>query len=306
LVAVADTGHNRIVLANHQGAVQAVIGSGCIGDANGSYQQAAFYRPHGLAFHDGDLYVADTRNQLIRRIDLAQHTVSTLAGRHERGYIVSGSFPATGAVLDSPWGLVWYGGKLYISMAGDHDLWRYDPATAQMGPWAGTGREGLRDGSRTDAEFAQPSGLSLEGSVLYDVDPESHSVRAISMPQGSVKTLIGDAETGQFNYGFRNGYAREARLQHDEAIVADGDDLYIADTFNDALRSLDLNNQRVSTVAAALQRPLAVALLTPDTVLVTEGTGNRIVAVQVPGGKVSPWPLRGLDAPQNTGVCGAK
>lgn len=300
LVAIADSGHNRIVLANHQGVVQAVIGSGCIGDGNGSYAHATFYRPHGLAFHDGSLYVADTWNQLLRRVDLRTRSVSTFAGMHEAGYVNTGHFRATAAVLDSPWGLAWYGNRLYVSMGGDHDIWRYDPASRSIGPWAGTGREGLRDGRRGDAEFAQPSGLSLEGNTLYDVDPESHSVRAIDLPAGRVRTLIG-SRTGQFRYGLRNGLADRALLQHDEGIVADGSSLYIADTFNNALRRLDLRTHRVSTVAANLERPIAVAMLNPATVLVAEGVGNQLVAVQVPSGKVSPWRLKGLAAPDTSG-----
>ncbi len=305
LVAIADSGHDRIVLANHQGVVQAVIGDGCLGDADGSYQQAQFYWPHGLAFHDHALYVADTRNQLIRRIDLAKHTVATIAGSHQRGYVNSGDFPARHAVLDSPWDLAWYDGKLYVSMAGDHQIWQFAPGTREIGPWAGTGQEGLQDGSRKFAEFAQPSGLSLEGNTLYDVDPESHSVRAISMPRGSVNTLIGIHRRAYYsNFGLVDGSVRVARLQHDEGIVADGDDLYIADTFNDAVRRLDLRTQQVTTVAAAVQRPIAIAMLSPDTLLVPESTGNQIVAVHLPDGKVTPWPLSGLELPADA-TCSA-
>lgn len=298
LVAIADSAHDRIVLANHRGMVQAVVGDGCLGDADGSYQQAQFYWPQGLAFHDDALYVADTGNELIRRIDLARQTVATIAGSHHRGYVNSGEFSARDAVLDSPWDLAWYDGKLYVSMAGDHQIWQFDPGSREIGPWAGTGQEGLQDGSRRLAEFAQPSGLSLEGNTLYDVDPESHSVRAISMPLGYVTTLIGIHRRAYYsNFGMVNGSPRETRLQHDEGIVADGDDLYIADTFNDAVRRLDLRTKQVTTVATGLQRPIAIAMLTPDTLLVPEGIGNRIVAVHLPDGRVTPWPLSGLQAP---------
>ncbi|TAN01066.1 MAG: redoxin domain-containing protein, partial [Rhodanobacteraceae bacterium] len=133
LVAVADTGHDRVVLADHSGKLVAVIGSGCAGNADGDYTHAEFNRPHGLAFHDGMLYVADTDNQLIRRIDLATHKVETIAGSGQRGFAISGGFPARSAVLNSPWDVAWAGDALYVSMAGDHQIWRYDPTAQTIG-----------------------------------------------------------------------------------------------------------------------------------------------------------------------------
>jgi thiol-disulfide isomerase/thioredoxin len=293
-VAIADSAHHRVVLADHSGKLQAVIGDGCPGHADGDYAHAEFVRPQGLTFHDGALYVADTEGQTISRIDLAKHTVTTLAGNGRRGFDVRGDKPARQATLNSPWDVAWSGGKLYISMAGNHQLWRYDPANGRIGAWAGTGAEGLVDGPRGEAEFAQPSGLSVHGNVLYDVDPESSSVRAISLPDGNVQTLAGK---GLFDFGMRNGKTGHALLQHPEGIVWHAGSLYIADTFNNALRKLDLASHEISTVAGSLDRPLAVAALSADTLLVASGDGNRIDAVHLPDGKVTPWPIAGLRAP---------
>lgn len=291
LVAIADTGHNRIVLADHAGKLAAVIGTGCEGHADGGYAHAQFNRPHGLTFHDGELYVADTDNQLLRRIDLARKTVATIAGNGQRGFAISGQFSARSAVLNSPWDVAWSGNALYVSMAGDHQIWRYDPAAGTIDPWAGTGQEGLEDGARGDAQFAQPSGMSAHGDILYDTDPESSSVRAIALPDGKVSTLIGH---GLFDFGMRDGNANHAQLQHAEGIAWNAGSLYIADTFNNALRKLDLSTHQVGTVAALLGSPLAVATLAPDTLLVAEGDANRIDAVRLPDGEVTPWPVAGL------------
>jgi thiol-disulfide isomerase/thioredoxin/sugar lactone lactonase YvrE len=301
-VAIADSGHNRIVLTDRNGKLQAVIGTGCAGRADGDYAHAEFDRPQGLTFHDGALYVADTDNQLLRRIDLATHEVGTIAGNGERGYRNNGESAALAATLNSPWDLAWSGDKLYVSMAGNHQIWRYDAAAKTIGPWAGTGAEGLQDGARDEAEFAQPSGLSAHGGTLYDVDPESSSVRAITLPDGEVKTLVG---RGLFDFGMKNGSTGRALLQHAEGIVWNAGSLYIADTFNDALRSLDLGSHEVRTVATSLKRPLAVAALSPDTLLVAEGNANRIVMVHLPDGKVTPWPVTGLKAP-DAGSCATR
>src|SRR5699024_10139650 len=185
--------------------------------------------PHGLTFHDGKLYVADTLGQKVRVVNLKAHKVTTLAGSGERAFVHSGEFPAASATFNSPWDVQWAGGKLYISMAGDHDIWRYDPATKKVGPWAGTGREGLRDGSIHSAEFAQSSGLDAHDGTLYVADPESSAIRAIDLDQGSVKTLIGK---GLFVFGLRDGKAGQALLQHAEGLVWSDGSLYIADTFN--------------------------------------------------------------------------
>lgn len=293
-VAIADTAHNRIVLADRGGKVTAVVGNGCAGAADGGYAQARFARPHGLTFHAGKLYVADTDSQRIRVIDPATKTVTTLAGSGQRRFIANGSFEAASAAFNSPWDVAWTGGRLYVAMAGDHDVWRYDPASGHIGPWAGSGREGLADGDLGDAEFAQTSALAAHAGTLYTADPESSSIRAIDLAGGRVSTLVG---RGLFQFGFRDGPAGKALLQHAEGLTWMNGSLYIADTFNNALRRLDLKSDEITTVAKHLAQPQAVAALTSDTLLVAESNGDRVVAVHLPDGKVTPWPLRGLKAP---------
>ncbi len=290
-VAIADTGHNRIILADHQGRVEAVIGTGCAGTANGGYAQAEFRRPHGLDFHADKLYVADTENQLIRIIHLNTRRVSTLAGNGKREYIVSGKFTPHAVPLDSPWDVQWIGNQLYIAMAGDHEIWRYNPVTGRLGPWAGSGREGLADGSLARAKFAQTSGLSSHGDTLYALDPESSGIRSINLADPIVKTRIGQ---GLFRFGERNGAAAQALLQHPEALAWLNGSLYIADTFNNALRRLNLASAEVTTVTQNLGQPQAIAVLSPSTLLVAESSAGRIAAIRLPSEKTDPWPLSGL------------
>ncbi|HYW77819.1 MAG TPA: thioredoxin-like domain-containing protein [Gammaproteobacteria bacterium] len=293
-VAIADTGHNRIILANDQAKVEAVIGTGCAGDADGGYGKAEFNHPHGLTFHDGSLYVADTDNQRIRRIDLAKKTVSTVAGTGKREFVGGGDYHSMKANLNSPWDVAAAGNMLYIAMAGNHQIWRLDLKTRRIAPWAGSGREGLRDGPIGSAEFAQPSGLSLHDGTLYDVDPESSSVREISLEKERVHTLVGQ---GLFNFGDRDGPADKALLQHTEGVAWSNGSLYLADTFNNALRRLDLSTNKVTTIAKGLQQPAAVARLNDKALLVAEVDGNRIVKVNVDTGRVTDWKLQGLKAP---------
>lgn len=301
-VAIADTGHNRIILADDKGRVKTVIGNGCAGGTDGGYGTAEFNHPHGLTFHDGSLYVADTDNQRIRRIDLEHKSVSTVAGTGKREFIGGGDYHAMKADLNSPWDVAAAGNMLYIAMAGNHQIWRLDLATRRIEPWAGSGREGLRDGSIGSAEFAQPSGLSVHGGILYDVDPESSSVREISLAKQRVHTLIGQ---GLFDFGNRDGPAGKALLQHAEGVTWSNGNLYIADTFNNALRRLDLATNKVTTITKGLQQPAAVAALDTKTLLVAEVNGNRVVSVDLDTGKALPWKLQGLTAP-SAGACNTR
>lgn len=292
-VAISDTGHNRIVLADRDGRVHAVIGNGCSGGHNGSYDEAEFSQPHGLTFHDGRLYVADTRGQRVRVIGLEEKKVATLAGNGNRAFVTSGRFPARKAMLNSPWDVQWAKGHLYVSMAGEHAIWRYDPATRRIGPWAGSGHEGLLDGDLQTAKFARSSGLDAHGGTLYVADSGSSAIRAIDLDAGRVGTLIG---TGLFNLGMRSD---TALLRHPRGLTYRGGSLYIADTDNNALRRLDLQDRQLTTMARSLSSPRAVAIIEPDTLLVVEAGANQVEAVTLSTGATSAWPLKGLKPPQS-------
>lgn len=290
-VAISDTGHNRIILADHNGKVVSVVGSGCAGGQDGGYAEAQFSRPHGLTFHNGKLYVADTRGQRLRVIDLAHQQVATLAGSGKRAYVVNGMFPAREARLNSPWDVAWLGGKLYVSMAGDHQIWRYNSATGKIGPWAGSGREGLADGGLRQAQFAQPSGIVTQGGKLYVSDPESSALRVVDPASAQVATLIGQ---GLFRFGLKDGAAASALLQHNEGLALVDGTLFIADTFNDALRRLDMKTLRVTTLHTNLAHPQSLAMLSPGELLIVESGGSRIDKLDLSRKLLTPWRLTDL------------
>lgn len=289
-IAISDSGHNRVLIYNRAGKQLAVIGGGDGGKPgfrDGSYKDARFALPQGLAFHGDTLYVADTDNQRIRAIDLKQQTVRTIAGNGVRQYGWNETPDPLKTPLNSPWALAYAKGQLYIAMAGDHQIWRLDLDKNAIGPYAGSGAEGLRDGQRLLAEFAQPSGLSMGEDKLYDVDPESSSVREIDLRSNHVMTLVG---RGLFNFGFKNGRADEAELQHTQGIAWTKDALYLADTFNNAIRKVDLKTMQVTTVTVGLAQPNGLAVLDAHTLLVADTNHDRLVTVDTRTGKISPWP----------------
>ena len=290
-VAVSDSGHNRVVLLNHEGKVVRIVGNGKAGARNGPAAAASFSGPQGLAFHDGALYVADTGNQLIRRVELPSGDVSTVAGNGQRAYGVHGAQPAREAALNSPWGLEAIGNDLYIAMAGDHQVWKLDLKRDRIGPFAGSGAEGIADGPAGRASFAQSSGLAYHAGVLYVADPESSAVRAVSLDNAQVRTLVGQ---GLFKFGLRDGPASHALLQHDQGLAWLDGKLYIADTFNNAVRVLDPKTSKVATLSTGLAQPGGLAALNAHTLLVADTNANRVVAIDTQSGAVRDWTISGL------------
>jgi len=156
---IADSNHNRIVVTTLNGSVLAVIGNGKKGLRDGDYRNAEFAYPQGMTLAGDDtLYVADTDNNAIRKVDLAKHTVSTVAGNGQQTYMTDPAMPARAAELNTPWAVLWHDGLLYIAMAGQHQLWLYDPVTQTIRLYAGSGEEGITDGPLSAASLRSRAG----------------------------------------------------------------------------------------------------------------------------------------------------
>ncbi len=273
---IADSNHNRIVVTNLAGQLQDIIGSGALGANDGDYEQATFDHPQGMALHGETLYVADTENHLLRKVDLQGKKVTTIAGIGEQsrsgwpGLEKLGPFdppperwsgkPAQTA-LSSPWALWVHEQDLYIAMAGPHQIWKMPLDESEIGPYAGNGREDIVDGPLLPkipyeegyASFAQPSGLTSDGQWLYVADSEGSSIRAVPFdPAGEVKTVVGTAhlEFGRlFEFGDVDGQGEAVRLQHVLGVTHHDGKLYLADTYNNKIKELDLASKSVKTIA---------------------------------------------------------
>jgi DNA-binding beta-propeller fold protein YncE len=237
---IADTGHHQIIAATDDGAVTGVFGSGLDGFDDGSGTDAAFSSPQGLVV-DGDLlYVADTNNHAIRRIDLTTDAVTTLAGTGDMGW------PPVGGVLNqvelnSPWALALSEDLLYVANAGTHQIWTVDLTSRTATPSIGSGAEGTANGPLLEAALAQPSGLVLspEG-ILHFADSESSSIRSaeVGLPTGQTDLVAGGA-VNLFEFGDEDGIGSEARFQHPLGISWYEGSLIVADTYNSKIKSVD-------------------------------------------------------------------
>src|SRR5205807_36942 len=181
---IADSTHHRVVVTDLAGNKQAIIGAGTPGLKDGRYEDARFDDPQGMALVGETLYVADRKNHCVRAVDLAAKVVSTVAGtghQDSETRLLDRPRPATAVGLNSPWDLLAVGKQLFVAMAGHHQIWVMDLDKKEIGPYAGNGRENIRDGPLYAACFAQPSGLATDGKSLYVADSEVSAIRRVPL-----------------------------------------------------------------------------------------------------------------------------
>ncbi len=248
LLFISDSGHNRIVVTDLDGKIRYVIGSGQEGRVDGTYSQAKFHNPEGIALHAGSLWIADTDNNAIRKVDLAAKQVTTVGGNgYSRRYPMSYTGDPAKTMFNSPWDLVFAGDKLFIAMAGAQQIWWLDPGQQKTGIYAGLGFEGLTNGKLNLSNFAQPSGITTDGKSLFVADSEASAVRKLpiaSSPDAKVETLIGH---DLFKFGDKDGNYDAALLQHPLAITFANGTLYIADSYNHKIKILDPDHKVITT-----------------------------------------------------------
>lgn len=282
---VADSGHHSLVELEADGeTVVRRIGDGVRGLVDGTGPR--FSEPQGLALLPAgsayDVIVADTVNHALRGVRLADGEVTTLAGTGRQWWQGSATEGAAREVdLSSPWDVAWFDGRVWIAMAGVHQLWAYDPAAGTVGVAAGTTNEGLVDGPAAEAWFAQPSGLavSADGERLWVADSETSSLRWVSRETKEVHSAVG---TGLFDFGHRDGAAEQALLQHPlgVTVLPDGS-VAVSDTYNHALRRYDPASGEVSTLATDLREPSGAVLVDQD-IVVVESARHRLTRLRLP------------------------
>jgi thioredoxin-related protein len=246
---IADSGHNRILVVSSGGQVVRQYGGEGAGFIDGNGSAAAFDNPQGMVLEDDFLYVADTGNHAIRRIHTRTNDVVTIAGTGHAGTSAV-DIPGTPLTVDmsSPTDVVFRNGKLYIAMAGSHQIWQLSLIANTIEVFTGSGYEDLQDGPPGSAAFAQPSGLALLENRLFCVDAGASAVREINLDSGVVSTLVGE---GLFEFGDSDGAGPAARLQYPLGIAADPahDMLWLTDTFNNKIKRIGISSKYISSVS---------------------------------------------------------
>jgi thiol-disulfide isomerase/thioredoxin len=302
---IADSTHHRIVITDLDGKKIAITGVGEPGKTDGSFAEASFNDPQGMALKGDLLYVADRRNHLIRALDLKARTVKTVAGTGEQGQDRALGGPALKVGLNSPWDLLLLKDRLFIAMAGHHQIWTLDLAKDTVAPYAGNGRENIRDGSLLTSNFAQPSGLATDGKTLWVADSEVSAVRAVPLSgEGEVKTVVGE---GLFDFGDVDGEGGKARLQHALGLAYHDGKLYVADTYNSKIKLLDpIKRTSTTFLGGEPEGWLATPLFSePGGISYADGklyvadtNAHRIRVVDVKTKTVSTLKLQGVETPK--------
>jgi len=250
-IAISDSNHNRILVTDVSGKILHVIGNGKPGLEDGAFMSAKFFRPQGVAWRENDIFVADTENHAIRKISIEQNTVETVVGTGKQGPWISAGGKGKSVSITSPWDVALKDNLIYIAMAGNHQIWTYDVESQMVLPYAGSGHENIIDGSVREAQLAQPSGLSIFGDKLYFADSEVSAVRQVSISSKQVKTIVG---RGLFEFGYQDGSLDDALLQHPLGLCAVSDTIFVADTYNSAIRIIDLRNSQVVTLVGKTEK----------------------------------------------------
>ncbi|WP_258803883.1 NHL domain-containing thioredoxin family protein [Pseudarthrobacter sp. NS4] len=317
---VTDTGHHRLVeLGTDFQTVLATFGSGTKGYADGpaagDTATAQFNEPQGLVLLPEevaakvgyDVVIADSVNHRLRGLSLTDGKASALAGNGVQRLLETG--PArvdedaagfTGRLSDhplevslsSPWDLVWSRklNAVVVAMAGTHQIFSFDPITGDVAIAAGNGLEGLLDGSAHEAWFAQSSGLAEDADGnIWVADSETSALRKLVIGDDGSITVETAVGKGLFDFGFRDGSAAEARLQHPlgVTVLPDGS-VAIADTYNGAVRRYDPAAGTVSTLARGLAEPSDVIVDHTQSagseplLVVVEANQHQLVYVPIP------------------------
>ncbi|NBP66149.1 MAG: hypothetical protein EBU66_16025 [Bacteroidetes bacterium] len=282
---VADSNNHvirKIVIST--GVVSTLAGTWA-GYTDGSGNVAQFNNPYDVALDtSGNLYVADTGNNRIRKIVISTGVVSTLAGTGSQGYADTGYYgnPAT---FRDPQGIAYdNAGNLYVADTGNHIIRKIVISTGEVTTLVGDPpNSGYVEGYGNLVRFSNPTGIALDNpGNIYVADISNHCIRKFAISTGQVTTLAGSSQ------GYAEGYGSYARFNHPTGIALDNSgNMYVADTYNHVIRKIEISSGAVTTfagdqaisgyqngVAGAVQfgSPNSIALDTSGNLYITDNT----------------------------------
>lgn len=237
---VADTENHVIRKIDAGGTVTTFAGAfGLAGSADGTGAAARFNRPAGIVADGVVLYVCDTGNHTVRRIS-AGGAVTTLAGSPGVPGAVDNATGPGNVRFSSPRGIATDGSFFYVADTGNHTIRKMSAAGATT-TFAGlAGTPGVDNGLGAAARFSSPEGVALIGNtLLYIADTGNHTIRkaVVAGAFGDVTTLAGEPGTP----GTSDGPGALARFRLPSGIASDGLSLFVCDTGNHTIRTVDQN-----------------------------------------------------------------
>jgi hypothetical protein len=304
---IADRFNHRIrqVIAA-TGIITTVAGSGLTGHGNGGFSgdggpasDAQLDSPARVIVDEmGNLYIADSYNDRIRKVIAATGVITTVAGTEIAGYGGDNGL-ATGAQLDGPLGVaIDKIGNLYIADANNNRIRQVIAATGIITTVAGSGLTGHGNGGfsgdggpASEAQLNYPTHVAMDGAGnLYIADSENHRIRQVIAATGIITTVAGSGLTGNGNGGFSGdgGPATDAQLNYPSGVAVDGQgNLFIADNSNHRIRKVIAATGVITTVAGSGiagysgdNGPASDAQLNMPSDVAFDGVGNLYIGDQ--------------------------
>ena len=282
---VAGSESNRVRRIDTAGVISTFAGSGEEGFSGdgGPAVQAQLYYPSGVAVDGaGNLYIADTDNTRIRKVD-STGTITTIAGTGEYGFSGDGG-PAVQAALSYPSGVAVDGaGNVYVTDSGNNRIRKVD-ATGTITTIAGTGEYGFSGdgGPAVQAALSYPEGVAVDGAGnVYVTDSGNNRIRKVDAT-GTITTIAG---MGEYGFSGDGGPAVQAALDYPSGVAVDGaGNLFIADSGNNRIRKVDATGT-ITTIAGMGEYgfsgdggPAVQAALDYPSGVAVDGAGNLFIA----------------------------
>ncbi|KAL0134677.1 hypothetical protein PUN28_001457 [Cardiocondyla obscurior] len=310
---ISDSGNNRIVITNEHGRVEHIIGGCNQGFKDGNFKNARFNSPQGVCVLNNIIYVADNNNHAIRKINLTEKNVSTIAGTGSQGCDRKGGEHGISQALSSPWDVAIYHHEykgtvvpvLLIAIAGTHQIWalfledtiwwkekKYTANTCAA--IVGSGREENRNNNYAHAAgLAQPSGIVVvqECKIAFFADSESSAIRRLHLDSGQVSAICGgDKNPANLHaFGDVDGKGYSAKLQHPLGVTWNHLDkqIYVADTYNHKIKSIDNTTGHCKTLfgdgkpdrAFTFNEPSGLAVSPDGNILYVADTNNHVIKI---------------------------
>ena len=234
--------------------ISTAVGTGQAGDSGdgGPAVRASLNQPFDVVFDAaGNLYLADTGNHRIRRVDARSGTITTVAGDGTKGFAGDGG-PATQARLNEPYGVALDAqGNLYFADRLNRRVRRVDGGSGLITTIAGDGSKTFSGdgGPGQRAGLVEPNGVALDraGRKLFIADVADHRVRVVELADGTIATFAG---TGQGKHSGDGGPATAASIAGARAVdVAPDGTVLILERQGNTLRAVDPTTGTITTRA---------------------------------------------------------
>jgi sugar lactone lactonase YvrE len=252
---IADTGNSFVrEVAALNGAIHIFGGNGTVGLSGDGFAalNAALNLPASVAVDNtGNIFIADTSNNIVREVVVATGLIQTIAGRGQAGF--SGNGSAINALLNGPAGVYVDGsGNIYIADTKNHVIREVIAATGNIQTVAGNASQGFSGdtGFAIQAQLNSPTGVFVDAAGnIYIADTGNHVIRKVTIADGKINTIAGNFAAGP-GYSGDTGSPTSAQLHSPNDVYVDSfGNIFIADTANNVIREVVFATGKIQTFA---------------------------------------------------------